>query len=116
MSKSHLTELIVIFLVALGIAYFVVIKPVDSPADSDTSGWKTYRNEEYGFEFKYPSAWSIKKTDRLSVLESFLFTNNVDDDSHREFALSIADEVSMNRRYPECSEAPCEGFYKLDCL
>ena len=24
---------------------------------SDTSNWKTYRNEEYGFEFRYPSQW-----------------------------------------------------------
>lgn len=23
----------------------------------DTSNWKTYRNEEYGFEFKYPEGW-----------------------------------------------------------
>jgi len=23
----------------------------------DTSNWKTYRNEEYGFEFRYPSQW-----------------------------------------------------------
>ncbi|OGZ44042.1 MAG: hypothetical protein A3J55_01270 [Candidatus Ryanbacteria bacterium RIFCSPHIGHO2_02_FULL_45_17b] len=30
-----------------------------SITQDDTSDWKTYLNEEYGFEFKYPSSWSI---------------------------------------------------------
>ncbi|MFA5026150.1 MAG: PsbP-related protein [Candidatus Shapirobacteria bacterium] len=25
----------------------------------DTSNWRTYRNEEYGFEFKYPGEWVV---------------------------------------------------------
>ncbi len=25
----------------------------------DTSNWKTYRNEEYGFEVKYPEGWEL---------------------------------------------------------
>ena len=30
-----------------------------STAEIDTSNWKTYRNEEYGFEFKYPGDWNL---------------------------------------------------------
>ena len=26
-------------------------------AEIDTTNWKTYRNEQYGFEFKYPKTW-----------------------------------------------------------
>ncbi|MFA6215152.1 MAG: hypothetical protein WC768_01115 [Patescibacteria group bacterium] len=39
----------------------------------DISDWKTYRNEEYGFEFKYPEDWKIQEkffqTNELFVLK-----------------------------------------------
>ncbi len=30
-----------------------------STTASSTAGWKTYRNEQYGFEFRYPSDWIV---------------------------------------------------------
>ena len=44
---------------------------VGSPAaDVDTSNWQTYRNEEYGFEVRYPEGWGIKEeNNKLSFID-----------------------------------------------
>ena len=31
-----------------------------SPTPNETAEWKTYRNEEYGFEFQYPTDWNVQ--------------------------------------------------------
>lgn len=50
------------------------VKPVEtqtrqSSQSIDSSDWKTYRNEEYGFEVQYPGDWSVY-SDKFVYLES----------------------------------------------
>lgn len=34
---------------------------INDPTAIDTSDWKTYKNEEYGFEIQYPKDWKVRE-------------------------------------------------------
>lgn len=36
--------------------------PIPTLTPDETTNWTTYRNEEYGFEFKYPENWRVDET------------------------------------------------------
>ncbi|MDX9893789.1 MAG: hypothetical protein RB292_05300 [Patescibacteria group bacterium] len=55
--------------------------PSTTTEEIDTSDWLTYRNEEYGFEFKYPGDWSL-----------FVYKNDI-------IALSSGGHI-INKDYP----------------
>lgn len=47
---------------------------LEAKLPSDTSGWLTYRNEEYGFEFRYPVDWAFKQY--FSNADGFFISKN----------------------------------------
>lgn len=77
MNKRLITLLLIMFLIGGGIYWVwqsrsliapvitpepvVVTEPNQSETSIDTSNWKTYRNEEYRFEVKYPESWAAEE-------------------------------------------------------
>lgn len=54
-------------------------KAVKSPASgSQTDDWKTYTNNDYGFEFSYPSSWKLEMPDYWSGSPTNYFYLNKD--------------------------------------
>jgi len=60
---------IVLAIIGGGVWYYVSNKN-QSPAGGDQfKDWKTYRNEEYGFEVKYPNNWNINTISENEAVE-----------------------------------------------
>lgn len=53
----------------------------------DISNWQTYRNEEYGFEFKYPIKW-IKKEDGIKSTSGGEYNVSVIDSKKKDNLIS----------------------------
>jgi hypothetical protein len=45
---------------------------------SNTSTWQTYKNDQYGFEFKYPATWKLEANPSSDYIESFITHISVD--------------------------------------
>lgn len=71
----------------------------------DTKDWKTYVNEEYGFEFKYPKGWEVLQRNKgmvqignpLSGLRVFHLSVSIEDNPNQLSAKSYAENFVKNR-------------------
>ena len=46
---------------------YVLLDNIPAPTQDPTVDWQTYRNNEYGFEFKYPGDWAVIKPDNQII-------------------------------------------------
>jgi len=78
---KKLLILIIVLVALVGVGYVVLknyYQPPQSATTSQTipSDWKTYRDEEYGFEFKYPATWEIQESSTLKSTKGRDFLEN----------------------------------------
>lgn len=58
-----ITTIITLAIIAGGVYWFLI-------REDEFKDWKTYRNEEHGFEIKYPKEWEVAEIDNLIVLRN----------------------------------------------
>ncbi len=85
----------------------------DVSGTNDFEGWRTYENDEYGFEIKYPSNWP-RGEDRETLMSSLghLFSFSAKQMTKNEYnQLSISVWDNSTYSYNQLKQPPPGGIY-----
>ena len=81
----------------------------------ETANWKTYRNEKYGFEVKYPKEYSIQLGEEVN-LGCFFFTTETDPYYRFNYSICVSDaQFNIEKQTREkilSVESPCNITFK----
>lgn len=100
--------IIIIGIIAIGgilaYQYYWQPKEPNTPGTKDeTADWKTYKNEEHGFEFKYPSTWSF--SDNSPFISNSSYKLIVRYISQEEFLTPVPSFCTVNPESDRCQIA-----------
>ena len=77
------------------------------PQQIDTSGWQTYRNDEFGFEVKYPLDWESIQGDQSGLRNQTDYAYISIDSVPIKTGQEMLDVVIANTGMGECSPPDC---------
>lgn len=121
MDQKGFTNIILIVLIVIVVAiagYFILFKPAPSggpEGEEELADWKTYRNDEYGFEIEYPISLAIRKT---AMGGAFRDSGTSPDPENDLISFAVVEKAALWRNLPleeYAKKAPedTEGFKKI---
>ncbi|MEK7642861.1 MAG: hypothetical protein AAB372_00185 [Patescibacteria group bacterium] len=78
----------------------------------DTSNWKTYRNEEYGFEFRYPVAFSFRDGYEIAAINKdndLVYIGKIKKSTVEEFIREELLRINQEMSGPHCESCGYGG-------
>ncbi len=80
------------------------IPAVETEQKNETADWKTYTNEKYGFEIKYPNKWYFKEIERGIVEGGIYFSQYLpEEESGGTVFTNESLNISINQPAPQDS-------------
>src|SRR3989338_1280686 len=102
--------ILTLLIFALGTAVSACVKKPVIPVETgiqdeeiDTSNWKIYRNEEYGFEFRYPGDWIRKEG--LGIQSDIIFLGGIQAPIKDHFDTGVWIFKLSNYNFLACEES-----------